>query len=89
MKKFTIPALALVALLGVSASPAQAGCLTGAALGAVGGHFVGRGHALAGAAAGCAVGHHVSNVHERNARENQVVQQPRQPVPMTAPTYSR
>lgn len=34
------------------------GCLKGAAVGGVGGHFVGKGHAVAGAAIGCAVGHH-------------------------------
>lgn len=46
-------------LLMVSASPALAkGCLRGAAAGGVGGHFVGKGHAVLGAAAGCAVAHH-------------------------------
>lgn len=35
-----------------------AGCLKGAAVGGIGGHMVGKGHAVAGAAVGCAVGHH-------------------------------
>jgi len=42
-----------------SASPALAkGCLKGAAVGGVAGHYVGKGHAVAGAAAGCWIGHH-------------------------------
>lgn len=46
-------------LITFAASPALAkGCLKGAAVGAVGGHFIGKGHAKAGAAAGCVVGHH-------------------------------
>ncbi len=47
------------ATLGTAAMPADAaGCLKGAAVGGVAGHFVGRGHAVLGAAAGCAYGHH-------------------------------
>ncbi|MHA6722425.1 hypothetical protein [Sphingomonas sp. RS2018] len=43
----------------IAAPPAfSKGCLRGAAAGAIGGHFVGKGHALLGAAAGCAVAHH-------------------------------
>jgi len=53
----------LVLLGGVVAagfgSPAQAGCLTGAAVGGVAGHVAGH-HGLLGAAVGCAVGHHRS-----------------------------
>ena len=45
-------------LIAFAAPPALAkGCLKGAAVGAVGGHFVGKGHAKAGAVAGCVVGH--------------------------------
>lgn len=48
------------------ASPVLAkGCLKGAAVGGVGGHFVGKGHAVAGAAIGCAVGHHRAKVAAR------------------------
>jgi len=53
--------LSLIALplLVVAAQPALAkGCIRGAAAGAVGGHFVGKGHPILGAAAGCAVVHH-------------------------------
>ena len=34
------------------------GCIRGAVVGGVAGHYVGRGHALAGAAAGCVIAHH-------------------------------
>lgn len=48
-----------IALLMLTPAPLFAkGCLKGAAVGGVGGHFVGKGHAVAGAAIGCAVGHH-------------------------------
>lgn len=51
--------LIAVPLLIMAAQPALAkGCIRGAAAGAIGGHMVGKGHALAGAAAGCAVAHH-------------------------------
>lgn len=51
--------LVALPLLMVSASPVLAkGCIRGAAAGAVGGHFVGKGHAVMGAMAGCAVAHH-------------------------------
>jgi len=34
------------------------GCVRGAIVGGVAGHYVGHGHALAGAAAGCVIAHH-------------------------------
>lgn len=53
-----IPLLALP-LLAMTASPVLAkGCIRGAAAGGVGGHFVGKGHAVAGAAIGCIAAHH-------------------------------
>jgi hypothetical protein len=65
MKTFAPITLAL-ASLALVAGPAEAkGCLKGAAVGGVGGHFVGKGHALAGAAIGCAVGHHRAAVAAR------------------------
>jgi hypothetical protein len=57
---------AVVAALAMTAAPSYAaGCLKGAAVGGVGGHFVGKGHAVAGAAIGCAVGHHRAKVAAR------------------------
>ncbi|MFT8243447.1 hypothetical protein [Roseomonas sp. BN140053] len=75
MRSLLLPAAALLALgLGAvsaqSALAAEGGCLKGGAVGAVAGHFVGRGHAVAGAAAGCAVG-----VHRRHAAERRDQQQ--------------
>jgi hypothetical protein len=62
--------LALAALsLSLVAGGANAGCLGGAAIGAVGGHFAHH-HALAGAAAGCVVGHELS-VHKKRQREQE------------------
>ncbi|HVH80001.1 MAG TPA: hypothetical protein VM782_11455 [Stellaceae bacterium] len=55
----------VLALSGVAAiQPAQAGCLSGAAVGGVAGHFVGH-HGLIGAGIGCAVGHHREVMRER------------------------
>ncbi len=42
-----------------------AGTAKGAAVGAVAGHEVGRGHAMAGAATGAAIGHHQSKKAEQ------------------------
>lgn len=65
MRYITLVALPLLAM---SASPVLAkGCIRGAAAGGVGGHFVGKGHAVLGAAAGCAVGHHRAKVAARKA----------------------
>ena len=54
--------IALTATLAMSittAAPVLAkGCIRGAIVGGVAGHYVGRGHALAGAAAGCVLAHH-------------------------------
>ena len=47
-----------------------AGCLKGAAVGGIAGHYVGRGHAVLGAAAGCIYGHHLANKALR-ARKSQ------------------
>ncbi|MDR6145317.1 outer membrane lipoprotein SlyB [Sphingomonas sp. SORGH_AS870] len=54
------------AILLTVAGPASAkGCLKGAAVGGVAGHFVGKGHAVLGAVAGCAIGHHRAKVQAR------------------------
>ncbi|MDQ1158581.1 outer membrane lipoprotein SlyB [Sphingomonas sp. SORGH_AS 950] len=54
------------AILLTAAGPASAkGCLKGAAVGGVAGHFVGKGHAVLGAVAGCAIGHHRAKVQAR------------------------
>lgn len=58
----------LVVALGAMTPSAQAaGCLKGAAVGAVGGHLAHH-HAIAGAAIGCAVGHHMAKKRARAIR---------------------
>jgi hypothetical protein len=71
MKSLLIPvgfALALVA--GTAAAPAQAsGCLKGAAIGGVAGHFAGH-HGLLGAGVGCVViGGHEAHKRDRERAE--------------------
>ena len=69
----TIAAAAILATASLMAFPQQAGavgCLSGAAVGGVAGHYAGH-HGLLGAAAGCAVGHHARVVQRRRAAEAQ------------------
>ena len=71
MKALLVPAAFALAVTGlaVSATPAPAkGCLKGAVIGGVAGHFVGH-HGLLGAGAGCVIGHHEANKHARQQRE--------------------
>ena len=64
-------------LLSLAAAPVLAkGCIKGAAVGGVGGHLVGKGHAVAGAAIGCAVGHHRATVAARKQAAAQPQPQP-------------
>lgn len=62
--KFLTSLTAAAMALSVGAGAANAGCLTGAAVGGVAGHLAHH-HALAGAAVGCAVGHHMSVMKRR------------------------
>ncbi len=65
----TILALAALIAVGSVAAPREAaaiGCISGAAVGGVAGHYAGH-HGLLGAAAGCAVGHHAAVVQRRRA----------------------
>jgi hypothetical protein len=66
MKSILMPAaLALALAVGLTPAPVQAaGCLKGAAVGGVAGHFAGH-HGVLGAGAGCLVGRHEANKHER------------------------
>jgi outer membrane lipoprotein SlyB len=59
MRKIILAALLLgVAVSAHAEDKKPAGTAKGAAVGAVAGHEVGKGHAVAGAATGAAVGHH-------------------------------
>ncbi|WP_158745740.1 hypothetical protein [Acidisphaera sp. L21] len=67
----TFAALAILVAAGSVALPHDAGavgCLSGAAVGGVAGHYAGH-HGILGAAAGCAVGHHAKVVQRRRAAE--------------------
>ena len=65
MKSIVIAAGLLVGLAGIAANPADAaGCLKGAVVGGVAGHYVGH-HGLLGAGAGCLIGRHEANKHAR------------------------
>jgi outer membrane lipoprotein SlyB len=58
MSRIAVPLAALL-VVGSLAGPAEAGCIKGAAVGAVAGHFAHH-HAVLGAIAGCAIGHHLA-----------------------------
>ena len=64
--KRKIMGLAVAAVLASTAGAADAGCLGGAVVGGVGGHFVH--HPVLGAVGGCVVGHHMAVVHKRQMR---------------------
>jgi hypothetical protein len=67
MKAMMISAAFAVAatVIALSSTPATArGCIKGAIIGGVAGHFVGH-HGLLGAGAGCLIGHHEAAKHER------------------------
>ena len=66
-----LAAVAMVFALAVAAGPgAEAkGCIKGAVVGGVAGHFVH--HGWLGAAAGCAIGHHESAKQARQTDQNQ------------------
>lgn len=64
----TIAAAAMIAAAAVPGPAQAAGCLKGAAVGGVAGHFMGH-HGWLGAAAGCLVGRH--NANKRAAQEQQ------------------
>jgi uncharacterized protein YcfJ len=54
--------LAAFSLVGTGPADAK-GCIKGALVGGVAGHYVGKGHAVAGAAAGCIAGRHLAKKH--------------------------
>ena len=68
MRHMFLAALMLIAAAGAATAEDKekpAGAAKGAAVGAVAGHEVGGGHAVAGAATGAAVGHHQAKKAEK------------------------
>ena len=64
--------LGIAVLAGPAALPAQAaGCVKGAIVGGVAGHFVHH-HGLIGAGIGCIIGHHEAKKHAAELRRQQV-----------------
>ena len=74
--KATFFGCALTLGLAATAMPADAkGCIKGALIGGVAGHYASR-HGFLGAAAGCVVGHHLAK-RQQAAKQNQAHPQPR------------
>ena len=74
MRHLVAAAVLLTALVG-AAPPAHAiGCVSGAMMGGVAGHYAGR-HGLLGAAAGCALGHRQAVANKRAAQAARQQQQ--------------
>lgn len=70
MNKVWVLAATAILSTAVTAAPANAaGCLKGAAVGGVAGHYVGN-HGLLGAGVGCIVGRHQANKREREKMNN-------------------
>ena len=67
---YVMPATLALAM-GWIAAPAQAaGCLKGAAVGGIAGHYAGH-HGVLGAGAGCVIGHHEATKHARERAQQQ------------------
>ena len=79
-KQWVAAPLAALLLLTASNGAQAKGCVKGAAVGAVAGHFA-RHHALIGAAAGCVVGHHFAKKKLREEQERQAEQGRQTPRP--------
>jgi hypothetical protein len=69
LKKLLIAFLFSIAAVGAHA----AGCMKGAAVGAVAGHYVGKGHAVLGATGGCIAGRHMANRKAKEAAASSAV----------------
>ena len=83
--RFAFPAAAMALALCLSAGsvPAEAkGCVKGALVGGVAGHYTGH-HGVIGAIGGCVVGHHMANEKDK---ENAATQNPH-PAPQPNNAY--
>lgn len=65
MKAKILAAVLAVSMVSVAGTAQAAGCLKGAVVGGIAGHYVGKGHAVLGAIGGCAVGRHMANVKKQ------------------------
>ena len=74
MKWILVASVAALSLASVGSADAK-GCIKGALIGGVAGHYASR-HGFLGAAAGCVVGHHLAK-RQQAAKQNQAHPQPR------------
>ena len=72
MKK--IAALVIAGSMAFASAAEAKGCLKGAVVGGVAGHFMHR-HTVLGAVAGCVIGHHMAVTKERQEKAQQKQQQ--------------
>ena len=73
MKKLTLATIVAAGLIAAATPQAEAiGCLSGGAIGAVGGHLAGH-HGLLGAGAGCVAGHY-AHKRQMQSRYNSYAQ---------------
>jgi hypothetical protein len=71
MKSLAVAAALLIGAAALPSGSAQAaGCMKGALVGGVAGHYIGN-HGWLGAAAGCAIGRHEANKNQRNQQPAQ------------------
>jgi outer membrane lipoprotein SlyB len=75
MKAISILAAAAVLMFVGNTAAEAKGCIKGAVVGGVAGHFMHR-HTLLGAAAGCIIGHHVA--HKKEQQEKAAAQKAQQ-----------
>lgn len=74
MRKQVLVVVTVLAFGAVNVSAAQAGCLKGAVVGGVAGHFAHH-HAVVGAIAGCAIGHHTAAQKKKREQDEQKLRQ--------------
>lgn len=65
MKAKVLAAVLAFSMVSMAGTAQAAGCLKGAVVGGVAGHYVGKGHAVLGAIGGCMVGRHLAKVHKQ------------------------
>ncbi len=87
MKKLLFASAAVIALGLANTPPSQAaGCIKGAIVGGIAGHYAG-GHSVVGAGAGCAIGHHEATKTEREQAAHDQADQNRHAGDSNQPTH--
>lgn len=76
LMRLLVTALVASGLIFMVGAADAAGCLKGAAVGGVAGHFAGH-HGVLGAVAGCAIGHHEASKQRKLEQQNSDAPQPK------------